>query len=214
MTRVRVHSIAMSLDGFMAGPGQDLENPLGVGGGSLHGWVFQTATGHRMLGEDGGTVGVDDRFLALGDVGIGATIIGRNMFGPLRGPWDGDPWTGWWGPEPPYHHDVFVLTHHAREPLPMDGGTTFHFVTDGPEAALAAATAAARGQDVRIGGGAATIAQFLRAGLVDELHVAVVPVLLGAGERLFDGVDLAGLTCVELVASDAVAHVRFARDAS
>jgi dihydrofolate reductase len=213
MTRVRVHNIAVSLDGFMAGQGQDLDNPMGVGGSTLHPWVFETATGRRMIGADGGSTGVDDAYLVRGDEGVGATIIGRNMFGPIRGPWDGDAWTGWWGPEPPYHHDVFVLTHHARDPLVMAGGTTFHFVTDGIETALARAAASAGGLDVRIGGGASTIQQFLAAGLVDELHLAIVPVLLGSGERLLAGFDpgAAGLVCVGLDASEAVAHVRLER---
>jgi len=213
MSKVRVHNLAMSLDGFVAGPDQSVDNPLGVGGGRLHEWVFTTRTGRRMFGLEGGDDGVDERFMAAGDVGIGATIMGRNMFGPVRGPWPDHDWTGWWGAEPPYHHPVFVLTHHPRPPLAMAGGTTFHFVTNGVEAALEQAVAAAGGDDVRIGGGAATVRQFLRAGLIDDLHLAVVPILLGAGERLFDG--LAGVEeryeCVEHTSSAGVTHVRLAR---
>jgi dihydrofolate reductase len=166
-----------------------------------------------MLGKDGGTEGVDHDFLVRGDAGVGATIMGRNMFGPIRGAWGGSDWTGWWGDNPPYHHPVFVLTHHPHEPIAMAGGTTFHFVTDGIEAALRRAVDAAGGQDVRLGGGAATVRQYLRAGLVDELHLAVVPILLGRGERLFDdlGAGPYGYECVELAASPTVAHVRLAR---
>jgi dihydrofolate reductase len=211
MPKLRVHSLAMSLDGYVAGPRQSVDDPLGAGGPALHEWVFETRTGRRMFGQDGGDEGVDDDFLAQGEVGIGATVLGRNMFGPVRGPWPDDAWTGWWGEDPPYHHPVFVLTHYAREPIPMQGGTTFHFVTDGIEAALERAFDAADGRDVRLGGGAATVRQYLRAGLVDELHVAVVPVLLGGGERLFEDGGLPGYTCTEHVASPAVTHVRFTR---
>jgi dihydrofolate reductase len=210
MPKLRVHSVAMSLDGYVAGPRQGPDDPLGVGGTQLHEWVFATRYGRAMLGEDGGEEGLDDEFLQRGNDNIGATIIGRNMFGPVRGPWPDDTWRGWWGDEPPYHHPVFVLTHHAREPLTMLGGTTFHFVTDGIEAALARAYDAAGGRDVRLGGGAATIRQYLRAGLVDELHVAVVPVLLGDGERLFEDA-LPGYERTEFAASPSVAHVRFSR---
>ena len=212
MPRLRVHNLAVSLDGFAAGPAQDAEHPLGVGGDRLHEWVFRTAYGRRMIGDEGGETGVDDDFLRRGDEGIGATIMGRNMFGPVRGPWGDSDWTGWWGPEPPYHHPVFVLTHHARPPVRMAGGTTFTFVTDGIDAALVQALAAANGADVRLGGGPATIRQFLRAGLVDELHVAVVPVLLGAGERLFEDLDGApALEAAEVAASPSVAHIRLVR---
>ncbi len=213
MARLRVHNFAISLDGYGAGPGQDLQNPLGLGGTRLHEWVFATRTGRAMIGDSGGDTGIDDDFLVRGVTGIGATIIGRNMFGPVRGPWDDDPWRGWWGDDPPYHHPVFVLTHHQREPLPMEGGTTFHFVTDGIRAAYDRAMAAANGADVRLGGGVGTVQQYLRAGLVDELHVAIVPVLLGAGERLFDNLDgaIANYECVEMIATAAVTHVRLAR---
>lgn len=213
MSKLRVHNLAVSLDGYAAGPNQSLEHPLGVGGRALHNWVWPTRTGRRMQGADGGDEGLDDDFLALGEAGIGATIIGRNMFGPVRGPWGEEAWTGWWGDNPPYHHPVFVLTHHPRPPVQMEGGTTFHFVTDGIKAALDRARAAADGADVRLGGGAVTIQQYLRAGLVDELHLAIVPILLGGGERLFDhlGSGFEGYECVELVSSPAVAHVRLRR---
>jgi dihydrofolate reductase len=212
-TKLRVHNFSMSIDGYAAGPDQGLDTPLGVDGTRLHEWVFQTRYGRSMIGQPGGALDLDHAFLLRGDDNIGATIMGRNMFGPIRGPWDDGSWTGWWGPTPPYHHDVFVLTHHARDQVAMDGGTTFHFVTDGIEAALERATAAAGGADIRLGGGVATIRQYLRAGLVDEMHLALVPVLLGRGERLFDDLDggPAGLERVELVASPAVAHVVFAK---
>jgi dihydrofolate reductase len=167
-----------------------------------------------MLGEDGGDEGLDDKFVAEGFTGIGATIMGRNMFGPIRGPWSDEPWVGWWGDDPPFHHPVFVLTHHPRASITMQGGTTFHFVNDGIEPALQRAFEAANGSDVRLGGGVATIQQFLRAGLIDEMHLAIVPVLLGSGERLFDQLDSsAGYECVEFVSSASVAHVRLARQA-
>jgi len=213
MPNVRVHSFAISLDGYAAGPRQSLELPIGEGGSRLHEWVFESRYGRRMIGMDGGEEGIDDEFLARGDVGVGATIMGRNMFGPIRGSWGDESWNGWWGEEPPYHHPVFVLTHHPRPPITMEGGTTFHFVSEGIEAALEQALAAADGNDVRIGGGTSTIQQYLRAGLIDELHLAIVPILLGEGERLFDNLDggAAGYECVELVSSPAVVHVRLAR---
>jgi dihydrofolate reductase len=213
MPRLRVHNFSVSLDGYAAGPDQGPQAPLGVGGERLHTWVFQTRTGRQMIGEDGGDEGVDDGFVRAGEVGIGATVMGRNMFGPVRGPWSDSTWTGWWGGNPPYHHDVFVLTHHPRPPVRMDGGTTFHFVTEGVEAALERAFEAAGGQDVRLGGGVDTVRQCLRAGLVDDLHVAVVPTLLYRGERLFDldGGTPDGYECVEFVASPSVAHARLAK---
>lgn len=211
MPRVRVHNFAISVDGYAAGPNQSLEQPLGVGGTRLHEWVFATRSGRRMIGEEGGDDGLDDEFLVQGDAGIGATIMGRNMFGPIRGPWGGESWTGWWGDTPPFHHPVFVLTHHPRPSITMQGGTTFHFVEDGIEAALQRALEAAQGRDVRIGGGVATVQQYLRAGLIDDLHLAIVPTLLGSGERLFDG-SWGGYKCVEFVSSPAVAHVRLARE--
>lgn len=209
-----MHNLAVSLDGYAAGPNQSPENPLGEGGMRLHGWAFATRSFRELQGtEGGGAEGLDDAFIKAGDTGIGATIMGRNMFGPIRGGWGDESWKGWWGPNPPYHHPVFVLTHHPRDPITMEGGTTFHFVTEGIEAALERAFDAAGGADVRIGGGPATIQQYLRAGLVDELHVAIVPILLGGGERLLDSLDgaVAGYRCVELVSSPAVAHVRLAR---
>jgi dihydrofolate reductase len=187
--KVRVSSYAISLDGFGAGPDQSLEAPLGVGGERLHQWFFPTKTFQGMYGDGQGETGVDNDFAERGMAGIGAWILGRNMFGPIRGTWDtpeGRDWQGWWGDEPPYHCAVFVLTHHERAPLEMAGGTTFHFVTDGIESALEQAFAAADGADVRVGGGASTVRQYLRAGLLDELHVPMSPVLLGRGERLFD----------------------------
>ena len=212
MAKLRVHNLATSLDGFAAGPDQDLEHPRGVGGERLHGWVFETRTGQAMMGEAGGETGIDDDFMARGDAGIGATIMGRNMFGPQRGPWPDESWTGWWGPNPPYHHPVFVLTHHVRPSVEMAGGTVFHFVDDDIETVLGKAFEAAGGDDVRLAGGAATIRAYLRAGLVDELHVPVVPVLLGGGERLLDGID--GYEVREFVASPKVVHYTLVRTAA
>jgi dihydrofolate reductase len=214
--RLRVHNLSISLDGYAAGPAQGLEHPLGRGGEQLHEWMFPTDSPAAQHGPPGGESGVDDDFRARGEAGIGATIMGRNMFGPVRGPWPDEQWTGWWGEDPPFHHPVFVLTHHPRPPRTMAGGTTFTFVTDGPEAALEQAIDAAGGQDVRIGGGAATVQEYLRADLVDELHVAVAPVLLGGGQRLFDDLDggPSGLECVEFVGSARVAHAVFRRISS
>lgn len=211
MPKLRVHNLAMSVDGYVAGPDQSRDAPLGLGGEDLHNWMFATQFGRQMMGEEGGEEGVDNDFLNAGVDAIGATIMGRNMFGPIRGEWGDDDWKGWWGPEPPYHHPVFVLTHHPRDPIPMEGGTTFNFVTEGPEAALEQAFDAAGGQDVRLGGGALTVNQYLQAGLVDELHVAIVPMLLGAGARLFEGVDISGYACSTFVASPSVAHVRLSK---
>jgi dihydrofolate reductase len=213
MPRLRVHNFAISLDGYAAGPDQSADNPLGVGGTRLHQWAFATRTARHMDGVEGGDEGLDDDFIAEGDVGVGATIMGRNMFGPIRGSWGSHQWTGWWGDDPPYHHPVFVLTHHPRPPITMRGGTIFHFVSDGIEAALEQAFEAADGNDVRIGGGVVTIQQYLRAGLIDDMHVAIVPVLLGDGERLFDrpAGGLEGYECTELVSSTSVVHARFSR---
>lgn len=215
MPRLRVHNLSISLDGYVAGPNQNLDNPLGVGGLRLHEWVFATRTFRHDLGigGGGGQEGLDDDFVARGDMGIGATIMGRNMFGPVRGPWAGNEWTGWWGDDPPFHHPVFVLTHHPRPPVTLRGGTTFHFVDEGIEAALARAFEAGGGDDVRVGGGASTIQQYLRAGLIDEIHLAIVPILFGGGERLFDRLDgaLEGYRCVEHVCTSAVVHVRLER---
>jgi dihydrofolate reductase len=209
MSKLRVHAFSISLDGYGAGPNQALENPLGVGGESLHAWIVATRTFQQLYGESGGTTGVDDDFAARGFANIGAWILGRNMFGPIRGDWPDDQWKGWWGDEPPYHTDVFVLTHYARAPISMAGGTTFHFVPDGIQAALERAKASAKGRDVRLGGGAATIQQYLRAGLIDELHVAIAPVLLGSGEHLFAEIDLLklGYRCAEHVPSASATHV-------
>src|SRR3954449_4958508 len=188
MAKVRVSAFAVSLDGYAAGPHQSLENPLGVRGPELFQWFFNTRTWKQMHGAEGGSTGVDDEWARRGMENVGAWILGRNMFGPIRGPWPDDSWKGWWGEEPPYHTPVFVLTHHARAPLSMAGGTEFRFVTGGIEDALAQARAAAGGLDVRIGGGGSTVRQYLRAGLIDELHLAVSPVLLGSGEHLLSGI--------------------------
>ena len=210
MTQVRVESFTISLDGYGAGPHQDIDHPLGVGGTDLHQWLIPTRTFQQTLfGKDGGTTGIDDDFAARGFRNVGAWILGRNMFGPVRGPWPDLNWKGWWGDNPPYHVPVFVLTHHARPPLSMEGGTTFHFITGGIHEALDRAREAAAGRDVRIGGGASTIRQYLRAGLIDELHIAISPVLLGRGEGLFEGLDLRalGYECVEFSASGKATHV-------
>jgi dihydrofolate reductase len=213
MTKLRVHSFSISLDGYGAGPNQSVDNPLGVGAMALHQWAFATRTFQKMFGNEGGATGVDDDFAARGFSNIGAWILGRNMFGPIRGEWPDDSWKGWWGDNPPYHVPVFVLSHHARASIPMAGGTTFHFVTDGIQAALARAREAAKGQDVRLGGGVATIQQYLRARLIDELHLAISPTLLGSGENLFAGLDAAalGYHCIEQVPSANVTHVILAR---
>ncbi len=209
MPKVRVSSFAISIDGYGAGPDQDLQNPLGVGGNALMEWFFCTRTWQHMHGEEGGETGVDDDFAAKAMAGLGAWILGRNMFGPIRGPWPDESWKGWWGDEPPYHTPVFVLTHHPRRPLRMAGGTEFRFVTDGIRAALDQARAAAGNRDIRIGGGVATIRQYLQAGLIDELHLGVRPVLLGNGEALFAGLDLPalGYECAQHVAGERAMHV-------
>jgi dihydrofolate reductase len=210
---LRVSSFSVSLDGYGAGPNQSLEHPLGVGGLELHQWFFPTRTFQRMHGEGDGATGVDDDFAAKGFQNVGAWILGRNMFGPIRGPWPDDAWKGWWGANPPYHVPTFVLTHHARPSITMEGGTTFHFVTDGIHAALERATAAANGKDVRVGGGVATIQQYLRAGLVDEMHLAIAPVILGSGELLLAGLNLRamGYSCREFVPGTNATHVVLAR---
>ena len=209
MSRLIVSSFAMSIDGFGAGPQQSLANPLGVNGPLLMEWAFTTRTFQRMHGGGGGAAGVDDDFAARGFANIGAWILGRNMFGPVRGPWPNDEWKGWWGVNPPYHVPTFVLTHHPRESIPMEGGTSFHFVTDGIHAALARARKAAQGRDVRVGGGPATVRQYVQAGLVDEIHLALSPVLLGSGEPLLAGIDLTalGYECTEHAASPHAMHV-------
>jgi dihydrofolate reductase len=214
--KFRVSSFAVSIDGFGAGPSQDLEHPLGVNGPDLMEWFFHTRTWLQMHGQPGGDTGVDNRIAEEGLAGIGAWILGRNMFGPVRGPWPDDEWKGWWGEEPPYHTKVFVLTHHPRAPVMMKGGTEFHFVTDGIRSALEQARAAAGDRDVRLGGGASTIRQYLQARLLDELHLAVRPVLLGQGEALFQGLDLRalGYECAEHVAGERAMHVFVRRRAS
>jgi dihydrofolate reductase len=209
MSKLRVHAFTMSLDGYGAGPNQDLDNPLGVGGVALHEWAFATRTFRQMFGSGGGTTGIDDDLAARGFTDIGAWIMGRNMFGPIRGPWPDDAWKGWWGDSPPYHTPVFVLTNHPRTSITMNGGTSFHFVTDGIHAALKRAAEAANDQDIRLGGGVATIRQYLRAGLVDEMHLAISPVLLGSGEHLLVDIDTLklGYQCTEYTPTKNATHV-------
>ncbi|MET3653756.1 dihydrofolate reductase family protein [Dyella japonica] len=213
MSKLRVQSFAVSLDGYGASVDQDLDNPIGVGGMALMEWFFPTRAWQRMHGGSDGETGVDNAMAEQGFNGIGAWILGRNMFGPVRGPWPDDQWKGWWGDEPPYHVPVFVLTHHARAPLTMAGGTTFHFVTEGIHAALEQARAAAGDLDVRVGGGVATVRQYLEARLLDELHLAVRPLLLGHGEALFQGLDLPalGYACADSVAGERATHVTLRR---
>ena len=213
MSRLRIQSFTISLDGYGAGPHQSIDNPLGVGGVALHEWAFATRTFQKMFGNPGGATGVDDDFAARGFSNIGAWIIGRNMFGPIRGDWPDDEWKGWWGDNPPYHVPVFVLSHHPRASITMAGGTTFHFVTDGVQSALNSAKEAANGLDVRLGGGVATIRQFLRAGLVDEMHLVIAPIVLGSGEHLFTGLDAAalGFRCSEHVPTANATHVVLTR---
>lgn len=215
MTKLRVESFTISIDGFAAGPDQSLENPMGLGGGGLHGWARATRTFQEKVfgNHGGGETGIDDDFAVRGFRNVGAWIMGRNMFGPVRGAWPDESWRGWWGENPVYHTPVFVLTHHARAPLVMEGGTTFHFITDGIHAAWERAREAANGQAVRIGGGASTIRQYLRERLIDELHLAISPVLLGAGERLFENLNLVdlGYTCTQQVASPRATHLVLSR---
>lgn len=208
MPRLRVHGFSISLDGYGAGPHQDLDNPLGVGGMALHEWVLGTRTFRQMHGQDGGATGIDDDVAARGFENIGAWIIGRNMFGPIRGLWPDNVWKGWWGDNPPYHTPVFVLTNHPRASIEMSGGTTFHFVTDGIQSAFKRAVEAAGGRDVRLGGGVATIRQYLRAGLIDEMHLAMSPTLLGSGECLLEGIDMPklGYQCTEHVSTAGATH--------
>jgi dihydrofolate reductase len=217
MSKLRVCAFGIAIDGYGAGPGQDLANPMGVGGMALHQWVLGTKTFQRihrdfagsLIGDQPGREGVDDDFAARGFENVGAWILGRNMFGPSRGAWPDDDWKGWWGKNPPYHVPVFVLTHHARAPITMEGGTTFHFVTDGIQAALSRAKEAAGGKDVRLGGGVATVRQYLSAGLIDELHLVISPVLLGRGEHLLAGIDTVslGYECTEHASTDYATHV-------
>lgn len=210
MAKVRVAAFSVSIDGFGAGPRQDLENPLGVRGTELHGWFFPTEAFRQMHGQGGGgTQGVDNEFALRSFHDVGAWILGRNMFGPVRGAWEDNSWRGWWGDNPPYHTPVFVLTHHRRAPLVMEGGTTFYFVTDGAESALERAKDAAKGKDVRVGGGVSVVRQYLKAGQIDEMHLAMSPVLLGEGENLFAGMDLAklGYAPVKMAAGENATHV-------
>ena len=209
MSKLRVQSFAVSIDGYGAGPNQDLENPLGVRGPALMDWYFHTRSWRKMHGHDDGETGVDNAMAEQGFGGIGAWILGRNMFGPIRGPWPDESWKGWWGDEPPYHTAVFVLTHQLRAPLEMAGGTEVRFVTDGIQSALKQAVAAANGRDVRLGGGVSTIRQYLSAGLIDELHLAIRPVLLGSGEHLFSGIDMhaLGYECVKHIVGERATHV-------
>ena len=206
--KVRVAAFGLTLDGYGAGPDQSLENPLGVRGPEMMAWAFPTRFFHAMQGKEGGETGVDNRMCEAGFDNVGSWILGRNMFGPVRGPWPDESWRGWWGEEPPYHVPVFVLTHHPRRPLIMKG-TTFHFITGGSEEALARAKAAASGKDVRIGGGTATVRQYLQAGLIDEMHLAVRPVIFGKGENLFAGLDLdaLGYECGEAVPGERATHM-------
>lgn len=209
MPKLRVQSFAISLDGYGAGPNQSLDNPLGVGGEELHKWFIPTRTFQQVHGQGDGETGIDNDFAARGFANLGAWILGRNMFGPIRGPWPDDKWKGWWGENPPYHCPAFVLTHHPRAPIEMEGGTTFYFVTDGIEAALGRAFEAANGKDVRLGGGVATVRQYLAARLIDEMHFAISPILLGSGEHLFTGIDAAklGYRCTEHVPTANATHV-------
>lgn len=213
MSRVRVHNFSISLDGYGAGPRQSREEPLGVGGEELHDWYVVTKTFLRMGGKGGGTTGVDNDFAARFGAGVGAFIMGRNMFGPIRGPWPDDMWRGWWGKNPPYHAPVFVLTHHSRQPVEMEGGTVFHFVTGGIQEAYDRAMEAANGKDVQIGGGVSTIRQYLAARLIDELHVAIAPRLLGSGEHLLYGLDLPalGYECTTHLPTEGATHVIFSK---
>ncbi len=214
MPKLRVHNFTVSVDGFAAGPNQTLETPMGTGAERLHQWFFNTAYGQKMFGQPvTATPGIGDQFLAAGDENIGAHIMGRHMFTHSRGEWPDDGWKGWWGDNPPYHHSVFVLTNFPHEPIEMDGGTVFYFCTDGIYEALERAFAAANGQDVRVGGGAMTVQQYLTAGLVDEMHLAISPVLLGRGERVFGDVDAAtlGYEVVEMVGTPDATHVRLAK---
>lgn len=213
MARLRVHNFTISLDGFAAGPRQGPDSPLGEGGLRLHEWIFKTRSMHELQGRDGGDAGVNDDLFRARTAGVGATIMGRNMFGPVRGPWPDESWRGWWGEDPPFGHDVFVLTRYPRADLPMRNGTTFRFVDAAPHDVLRMAMRAADGQDVVLGGGPAAIRQFLDAGLVDEMHLAIAPVLLGEGERLFTGppTDIGGYSCSALTCSDGIAHVHITR---
>jgi dihydrofolate reductase len=217
MSKVRVNAFTISIDGYGAGPHQTREEPLGVGGESLHGWMVNTKTFRKkVMGKEDGDSGIDDDFTARGFQDMGAWILGRNMFAPSRGPWPDDNWKGWWGKNPPYHVPTFILTHHPRESIEMEGGTVFHFVTGGIQAALERAREAAGDRDIRVGGGVSTIREFLQAGLIDEIHLAISPIVLGSGEHLLTGIDLPrlGYRCVEQASSPRAMHVVFAREAA
>lgn len=214
MSKLRVNAFTLSLDGYGAGPDQTLQQPLGVGGETLHKWLVTTRTFHQMvMGKDGGATGIDDDFAMRSFENVGAYILGRNMFGPIRGDWPDDSWKGWWGDNPPYHVPTFVLTRYKRAPIVMEGGTVFHFVTDGIHSALEQARAAASGKDVRVGGGVSTLRQYLQEKLMDEMHLAISPVLLGSGENLFAGIDIVklGYRCTEQVATANAMHVTIGR---
>jgi dihydrofolate reductase len=215
MTTVRVNSVGVSIDGYSAGPRQSLEHPLGVGGERMMEWFFPTRTFQQLYGDTPGETGIDNDIAERGMSGIGAWILGRNMFGPIRGPWPDEEWKGWWGDEPPYHVPTFVLTHHARSPITMKGGTAFHFVTDGIHSALEQARKAAGEKDIRIGGGAATIRQYLKAGLIDEMVLAQGAALLGSGESIFEGIDMhaLGYECVERIVGERATHLIIRRKA-
>jgi dihydrofolate reductase len=214
VSKLRVHAFAVSVDGYGAGADQSLETPLGRGAAGLHEWMFATRTMHAILGRPGGETGIDEDFTARGFANVGAWIMGRNMFGPIRGRWPDERWRGWWGENPPFHTPVFVLTQHPRARLQMAGDNVFHFITDGIHSALQQARHAANGKDIRLGGGVATLRQYLNARLVDEMHVAIAPVLLGRGEALFAGMDLPalGYRCIRQVPGDKVTHLVITRD--
>lgn len=213
MTKVIVSGFSLSIDGYGAGPDQSLEDPLGKRGEELHGWLFGTRRFHEMIGKEGGSEGIDNDFATRSMEGFGAFILGRNMFGPVRGDWPDETWKGWWGDNPPYHAPTFVLTHYPREPIEMEGGTVFHFVTDGIEAAMEQARSAAGDKNVKIGGGVSTVRQYLQAGLVDEMHLVISPVMLGRGEAMFAGLDLPalGFTVTEHVVTEAATHLVLTR---
>ena len=213
MGKVRVAGFAVSLDGYGAGPEQSLQDPLGKRGEELHSWLVETRTFKAMFGQDGGSEGVDEDYARRSMEGFGAFILGRNMFGPVRGEWPDESWKGWWGDNPPYHAPTFILTHHPRDPIVMDGGTTFYFVTEGIEAALEQAKAAAGERDVKIGGGVSTVRQYLQAGLIDELHFAFSPVMLGQGEAMFAGIDLPalGFQVAETAPTELATHILLSR---
>ena len=213
MSKVRVAGFSLSVDGFGAGPEQSMQDPLGKRGAEMFQWFFHTSTFRAMQGKDDGSQGIDEDYAARGMANFGAFILGRNMFGPIRGDWPDESWKGWWGPNPPYHAPTFILTHYPRDPLVMEGGTTFHFITGGIEDALEKAKAAAGDKDVKIGGGVSTVRQYLQAGLIDELHFAISPVVLGKGEAMFAGIDLPahGFRVAEHVATEHATHIVLAK---